>query len=476
MHLLAKAMASALLVAASFLPPLSAQNQTDTLSPVFPEDSLPFTLKIEPAHFTLPVGLQAYACGIYEKKWILIAGRTNGMHTFDPVLNNFPPSFQNTMVYVVDPRLGAVWSRSLTDGSANLSQAEIDSLSVTAPQFCQTRDTLYLVGGYGINTTTGEMETKNTLSAIDLKKLLGWVVDGKRHVKKWLRQVAHPLLQVTGGDLFKDKEHTPFLLMLGQNFAGLYRGNSNGIYTNQIRPFQLHDDGETLSLIPETSTLTFPDYRRRDLNIVPIIRPHHRHPQSAYVAFAGVFTLDDGVWTVPITILPDGSSFEPDPNSPTTFKQAMNHYNCVNFGLYSAQSKEMYVVFAGGISYGFFSEGTFQTDPEFPFINQVTTIRIDEHDQYTQYLMEAEYPFIASKGSNPGNPLLFGAEALFFPAPHIPKFSNDVIQLDKLNKPIVIGYIVGGIMSTLPNTNFSTDSAASPYIFQVKLLPKHCHS
>jgi len=36
----------------------------------------------------------------------------------------------------------------------------------------------------------------------------------------------------------------------------------------------------------------------------------------------------------------------------------------------------------------------------------------------------------------------------------------------------VIGYLVGVIMSTLPNTNTFTDSTASPYIFTVKLIPK----
>ena len=33
----------------------------------------------------------------------------------------------------------------------------------------------------------------------------------------------------------------------------------------------------------------------------------------------------------------------------------------------------------------------------------------------------------------------------------------------------MIGYIVGGIMSTLPNTNVRSDTAASPYIFKVTL-------
>jgi len=447
--------------------PLMAQNQTETLSPVLSEASLPFTLEIAQAPFQLPKGLQSYASGVYKGKWILIAGRTNGLHDFANVGNNFPPQFQNTTIYVIDPVLGASMSRTLVN--AGLSQAEIDTLSVTSPEFCQKGHTLYIVGGYGINTTTGQMETKSTLTVVHLKKLIKWVQNGsKSTLRKAIRQTSHPLLQVTGGTLFRFSSHDPFLLIMGQNFANLYVGASNGVYTQQVRRFWLNDDRKHLSITPKAISAIFPDYRRRDLNVVPILRRN----QPAYVALAGVFTLDTGVWTVPVTILPDGSSTQPDPEASDTFKQAMNHYECPAFGLYSTRSKNMYIVLPGGISYGFFSGGTFQTDAEIPFINQVTTIKIDKQDRYTQYLMHTEYPLIASTGSNPGNTLLFGAEAQFFLHADIATFANNVIRLDKITKPTVIGYLVGGIMSTLPNTNTFTDSTASPYIFTVKLIPK----
>lgn len=87
--------------------------------------------------------------------------------------------------------------------------------------------------------------------------------------------------------------------------------------------------------------------------------------------------------------------------------------------------------------------------------------------------MDNEYPVIPSTGSNPGNRLLFGTEAVFIPHDDIALYVNNVIQLDALPKaPTVIGYIVGGIMSTLPNTNTSADSTASPYIFKVILTPR----
>ena len=86
--------------------------------------------------------------------------------------------------------------------------------------------------------------------------------------------------------------------------------------------------------------------------------------------------------------------------------------------------------------------------------------------------MSNEYPVIPSTGSNPGKTLLFGAGADFMQSDGISAYSNGVFQLDKIKKPTILGYIVGGIMSTRHNTIVITDSTASPYIFTVTLYPK----
>lgn len=445
---------------------LHADNQTADLTAVQSQTGVPFSVEIELAPFTLPTGIQAFASAVYKDKWIFIAGRTNGLHGFDNVGNNFPPNFQNKTVYIIDPTDGSALSRSIEDPSSHLSQEEIDILSVTKSQFFQKGCKLYLVGGYGINTISGEMETKSALTEIDLKKLVKWVETGKPSLKSCIRQTLHPYLQVTGGALFQNSDHDPFLLTLGQNFAGLYQDSSNGVYTQQIRAFNLVDKGKKLRIIPKDSETTYPDYRRRDLNVVPVILDN----KPSYIALSGVFTLTDGIWTVPILISADGKSKEPDPLSSKTFKQAMNNYNCPAIGLYSAKKKDMYIILPGGISYGYFSGGVFQTDSEVPFINQVTTIKIDKKKRFSQHLMNGEYPLILSTGTNPGNQLLFGAEAQFFPA-DVHEFNNGVISLDKIKSPTVIGYIVGGIMSTLPNTVTRLDTTASPYVFTVRLIP-----
>ena len=208
------------------------------------------------------------------------------------------------------------------------------------------------------------------------------------------------------------------LLVFGQNFS-----NDNvfadGTYSEQIRRFRIIDNGTNLSVVAQKSLPETPDpnYRRRDLNVVPIIE----RGRQSFVAFSGVFTTNNGVWTVPVEISRKGITTMANPTNADTFAQGMNNYTCPTLELFSRKAGNSYTVLMGGISFGFFSSGVFLTDPELPFINQVTTIKRDRDGVFSQYLMNAEYPVILSTGSNPGNQLLFGASATFIPVDGLPR-------------------------------------------------------
>lgn len=457
---------------------LYGDNQTSTLSPVLPPTSLPFSVEIELSNLELPNGWHSGAFGTWGNKVVLLAGRTNGLHGFnnDPNVNNFPPSAQNNIVYVVDFNEQKVWQKSLNDPSSSLTQEQIDTLTVTSPQFYQSGKTLYITGGYGIDSATGTMGTKPTLSAIDVPGLIKWVISPKKKysLAKSLRQTTHPLVQVTGGYMGQLGPHQPTLLIFGQNFTGLYRDNSNGQYTRQVRSFRIFDNGKEIYVAAsKNQTTPDPAYRRRDLNVMPVMLGGKSLPTPSYVALSGVFTETTGIWTVPVIISPEGKSSMANPDNPNTFKQAMNNYTSATAGLFSNSTEDMYLMLFGGITFGYFQNGMFETDSEIPFTNQVTTVKIDKNQDFTQYLMENEYPTILSTFSNPGNPLLFGAGAYFIQNDTLPVYRNGVLALDKiLDGPIVIGYIVGGIQSSLPNTLTNADSAASPYIFYVTLRPR----
>ncbi|MBX9923964.1 MAG: hypothetical protein K2Y01_07625 [Rhabdochlamydiaceae bacterium] len=427
------------------------------------------------ANVQIPGGLQTYVFGLDGHNCVFLSGRTNGLHGFNFGNDNFPPLEQNTNVYVLDLKTSEVYVKSLADPSSGLSQSEIDSLSVTAAQFFQSNKTLYMNGGYGVDTNTGTFGTKPILSAIDIPGLIHWVKkpSKKETAKQHIRQISHPIFQVTGGALYQSNPHAPFLLMFGQNFDGFYSAFSNGVYTQQVRSFRLIDDGYALAVFAEKYNQPNPNYRRRDLNVVPIIQAKGNSYEESFLALSGVFTLDGGVWTVPVFINAFGDSFMPDPLDENTFKQGMNNYNSARLGLFSKKTGEMHTLLLGGISYEFPLNGEFLFDAEMPFDNSVTDVVIDKNGNIAQYLMANSYPFILSIfGSLPGGPLLFGAGARFVPAGNLPNFSQRVFSLDSLKQRTLLGYVVGGIMSTLPDTQFATDSAASPYIFEVYATPR----
>ena len=366
-----------------------AANQTPTLSPVFPEKDVPYHIEIELADFTLPVGLQSMASAQYKGKWVFVAGRSAGLHGFSG--NNFPPSEQNTLIFVVDPKEKTVKTRSIADPSSGLTQEQIDQLSVTNPQFYQKGNTLYMTGGFGIETESGLFTTKKVLTAFDLPGVIHWVMHNKEGetLAQHMRQLYHPIFQITGGAMFQIGDD-PSLLIFGQNFSGPDITD----YSLQVRRFVIHDDGKDLSVSIKhfRPKVPSPDFRRRDFNVIPIIQKSKGHIKEALVTLSGGFTLTDGAWTVPVTISADGTPFEPNPNKDSTFKQAMNLALCGTCGLFSEKTKDMYTLLFGGLTIGFFQNGQFLIDNELPFTNEVTTLKIDKKGKVKNIDCKSFYP------------------------------------------------------------------------------------
>jgi hypothetical protein len=111
---------------------------------------------IEEASFPGAPALHSFAVAQSNRKGLFIGGRTNGIHSFDPLpINNFSPSQANHWVWVVDPVLGQAWSVDLYDSSITPPLGLVaDSLSSNNTQSFQNGDTLYIIGGYGYNRTT----------------------------------------------------------------------------------------------------------------------------------------------------------------------------------------------------------------------------------------------------------------------------------------------------------------------------------
>lgn len=480
---------SLLVMGVSLLGTLSADNQTTTVSKVLSDHALPFRVRLEKADFKLPIGVQSYIHGIHDDKWLIITGRVSGLHGFvENSTNNFPANKQNTHVFVIDPVTKKTFMRSLLDPKSGLTQEQVDSLSVTAAQGYQSGNTLYITGGYGLDTATGNFDTKNALTAINISGLIHWVTNPSPNetAVQHIRQIFDNTFKVTGGYMNKTGNN-PTLLIMGHEFNGFYNNPAQQPpvfqqYTEQVRRFHINDDGVTLSFTPASSLPLTPDpnFRRRDLNVVPVVKKRNKKLENSFVVLSGVFTPSVGVWTVPVEVSAKGLPLMADPSLPSTFKQAMNNYDCATFGLFSEKTGDMYTILLGGMSFGFFKETKeglkFRTDPMIPFISQTTTIKIDKQGKYTQHFMrDGGFPLIRSKKVHPGNPLLFGSECEVFLLDGIAKYKNEILKLDSIQKPTLIGYVVGGIKSTLPNTTTQADSSTSQYIFKVIVEPACQH-
>jgi hypothetical protein len=449
--------------------PAVAQHQTDTFTPVNVGSSQPWQVSLRRYDFGAAdkPTLQSFAAGMYDGKWVMLAGRTNGIHGFGQSgSQNFPPAAQNKEVWVVDPVTKQTWRRSLATDTG-ITPMQLAHLSSTNTQFAQVGSRLYITGGYA--SGPAGFQTYNFLSSIDLPKLTDWVMNGTGTATGAIRSINDEGFRVTGGAMYpmNGRMH----LVFGQNFTGGYPGGS-GVYTQQVRSFDIIDDGTNLSIENYSATTPDPNYRRRDLNVYPVV---HRNTTGGLdigvEALSGVFTLSNGAWTVPVYVNDSGQASMRDPAAPNAFKQAMNNYHSAKLGLYSEQADSMHEVLFGGITLHYYDENTqsFVRDDGLPFTNQITQVNKDSDGNYTQDLI-GEFPVLLDQQ---GNRLRFGAGAEFFPADGVPTYDNGVIQLDALMGPTVLGYVYGGIFANAPHTQGVTGavSGASNEIFEVIYTP-----
>jgi hypothetical protein len=453
--------------------PARAQNPLGVYSPVVLNPSLRYRIELKEHSMgsaELPT-LHSFAVGHYDNKWMFVSGRTNGLHGFD-ILDpdsNFPAQSRNTEVWVLDLNTKQTWHRALNDAAAGLTALQFASLASTNNQFHQSGDSLYVTGGYGIQANGVDFGTFDTLTAIDMPELGDWVMNGAGSAADHIRQIQNPAFKVTGGAMFDMNGRTH--IVFGQDFDGVYTPFGDGTYTNQVRSFEIVDDGTNLSVTNIASTTPDDNYRRRDLNVVPTIRPDGLGgTKQGLAVLSGVFQASGDPWTVPVEIDANGNPSMADPNDPNTFQQAMGNYHSAKVGFYSQAAGSMHEVLFGGISLQYLDAATqtIETDTNLPFVNDITSIVIDAEGKYTQNHLG----FMPELYDQQGRLLRLGTNAEFLAATNVPTFSNGVIDFDALGSQSTLGYIYGGILASAPHVrgNPGQLSGASNHVFEVVLV------
>ena len=453
----------------------TAIHQTELDAPLV-GGTLPYSIEIRETSLApapMPT-LHSVAAAKWDGQWILLAGRTAGLHGLTGQ-NAFDPQYENRSVWIIDPVNKQSWSKSLieTNPASGLTADVVDSLSSVNTQFHQTDDRLMVVGGYGFKRSVNDHKTYDTLTFIDLPGLMAWVKQPAgaetTQAAEHIRQIRNAYFQVTGGSL--EKLHGEYQLIMGQNYDGRYRPFLNGIYTNQVRRFQVIEgpDGPTVPVESMLATPAQPEYRRRDLNVATVLEagPQPGELLERAIVYSGVFTLDNGVWTVPVVVAPGGVVTMDDPATPGTLRQGFQIYHSAKVGLFHRATREMHMVMFGGITIleRDAATGTFTQDDQAPFTNQCGVVIRRGDGSFKQHFLETRFPLILT---NEDKELRFGTNAEFFPAPGVPMLHPKVIDLAAIHSEMVIGHIFGGIMADAGN---SGNTGASGRVFEVVLTP-----
>jgi len=398
-------------------------------------------------------GIQSFAWGQHNGEWLMIGGRTDGLHRRQPFAA-FLAEDNNTRAYVVNPSTAQVWSASLS----TLPTPLFEQLQCTNMEFEQRGNTLYIIGGYGFSPTANDHITHARLTAVDVPAAITAIKTGSP-VAPHFRQLADARMAVTGGYL--GLLNDTFYLVGGQRFMGRYNpmGPEFGPgfvqeYTNAIRRFAIADDGATLSLADFVETVDTANLHRRDYNLVPQVFPDGTR---GFTAFSGVFQYGvDLPWLNTVDITPEGYTVVPG------FEQLLNQYHTAHLPAWSAAQGSMSTVFFGGIGqYYFDANGQLWNDENVPFVNTISRVRRASDGGMSEVAI----------GSMPA---LLGAGAEFILEPTVPQLDGGILDLDALSGDTVLaGHIVGGITSSAANiffVNTGTQSDASTRVFRVLLV------
>jgi len=411
-----------------------------------------FNVEIEPITITGTPGVHSFAWGkTTDQNWIIIGGRIDGLHQRQPN-SAFLESSNNKNVFIVDPVGDQSWSSDLSVLPASI----FEQLQSTNQEFYQRGSTLYVIGGYGFSTTQADHVTYSNLTAIDLDGLENAVKNGTT-ITSFFRQITDLNLAVTGGQLgYLD---SVFYLAGGQFFEGRYNpmGPNNGPgfiqdYSDEIRKFKIEDDGTTLTITDYSAENDSNNLHRRDYNMSPQIFPNG---EEGFTMFSGVFAPGDLPWLNSVDVTASGYTVN------NSFTQYLSQYHSAKVPIYDAANNVMHTLFFGGMSqYTLDGNNNLVQDDNVPFVKTISKVTRLSDGSMQEVKLNIEMPS------------LLGSGAEFIPITDTSLYmTQEILGINEVPaSKTLIGYIVGGIESSLPNIFFindGTQSSASSQVFAV---------
>jgi hypothetical protein len=492
-------------------------------------DTLPFTVTLEEVTYTdnAPPNLQSFTSAVLEDgRWLIMAGRVVGLHTFnavdnqaDPSEGNFPPESANWKMYVIDPNEGVQASFDVSQLSDELS----GPLRSTNQQFWhdEEHDTLYVTGGYGVDYADNLMVTFDTMLVMSPEKIASILTSGEtdnaiaQALEAEIRVFHDNRFAVTGGyfenlgglyylafgqlffgqystfgrpqdSLFAQRQQNQILDRMestGHDVAELRTATAGGVpfvqhYTEELRVFTLDpDDFNILSYGATVTSDPARSFHRRDGNFVKTVDPATGKARLA--AFGGVFPPGViGAYPQPIYI--DG----PGIYEIADFEQSFSQYECPILITYDPDAEAVYHTFFAGISNHFYhltdkqladyetvtAEGR---NDGLPWINDISVLVLDSDGSHSEYILPESMP----------DHRLLGANAEILKAVSPSGATNiryaavpEAIDLSKMKpgESRVVAYIYGGIEATAPLPlipNLGTSASSSVFAVTLTKTP-----
>lgn len=395
-------------------------------------------------------GLQSYAVGTYNGEWLLIGGRLDGLHQRQPFAA-FSADGKNKELIVVNPTDKKVWRAPIT----TLPLSIREQLSSSNMQFYQSENNLLCTGGYGYSPTSDDHITFPYLTLVNISQTINDVKKNTVNASSF-QQIENEIFRVTGGALNKIED--VFHLVGGHKFMGRYNpmGSDFGPgfeqeYTDEIRRFKIDtDENITVELLlPIHDAMHL---HRRDYNLVPYLSGEDRE----LMAYSGVFKNTVNLpWLYPVSI--GKNSYQPIED----FTQYFNHYHCAYLPIYDQNAEEMHTLFFGGIAQFYKEKDVLVQDNDVPFVNTIADVSRNRLGELKETRLTTKMPGYLGAGSA----FIFNSKAQFI--------DDDILDASMIGDEYQdVGYIYGGIRSSLPNIfwiNTGQESEASKTIYKVAI-------
>ena len=412
------------------------------------QSSFPFDVVLTPVTISGLPGIQSYAAGEHNGKWLVIGGRLDGIHQRQP-WQAFDANGHNTYIYVIDP-VAKTYTQAPLSGFLNDSVEA--QLSSTNTNFHQVGNLLYIAGGYGLSST-GVHITHPLLTVIDIPAMITSISSNGTVDTTAYQSVQDSAFAVTGGKLLE--LGGTFYLIGGHRFDGQYNPMGHNTYTQSyteaVRPFSINGTFPNLSYTFDAYFVDTDELHRRDYNVT-----YMTDGSETYItAWSGVFQKTANLpFLNPVEVRDTGVA------PVSGFSQYLNHYHCPTASLFGENKEAMYTLFFGGIAQYYYDNGVLTQDNDVPFVKTIGMVE-KTNGSYTEAEMNTEMPGY------------YGAGAEFFPSKLLAQ-TGAIILADSIGMDTTyIGHLFGGIKSPAQNVFFggmTNTSVATANIYSVALV------